>query len=119
MGRIADGLREYAASLREDRQVSGAVPHRLEEIANEIDAEHESRLEQSRLGTKRAFEHYMSSVLNDYRHGTKRVARRKALAVDLGGRRTCGCCGGDLGAEESRFCPHCGAMMHTTTRRKG
>lgn len=68
MSRVSDPLREYAS-----------IPYRshhraqLLRIADEIDREHERRMEQSRRDTRHAFARYLRSVIADYLKGYKRL----------------------------------------------
>lgn len=79
---IADPLREHAVRIygnapfpRHNGKVDGFT--RLMRIADEIDREHERRMEQQSYELRRAFCRYMGGVLNDYRHGMKRKRLRK------------------------------------------
>lgn len=68
MSRVSEPLRKYAR-----------IPYRSHQrdqllgIADEIDREHERRMEQSRNDTRRAFARYLRSVIADYLKGYKRL----------------------------------------------
>lgn len=84
MARLADPLRKladrHADRLAECVLGDDAGPmsgqnmwHYLYAIANEVDADHERRMEQCRRETKRAALRYLRSVMEDYcKHDMKR-----------------------------------------------
>lgn len=77
MSKVADPLREYA----ERRLEMGILSHTrydiLTDIADQIDREHERRMEQQSYDLRKAFCRYMGGILSDYRHGMKRKRLRK------------------------------------------
>lgn len=68
---VADTLRGYVKAMH----VRGVLPDRdyenLTSIADEIDAEHERRMEDCRRETRRSTCSYISRVVADYKHGKK------------------------------------------------
>ena len=75
--RVADPLREYIAKTWDGSMYVNQVPMALMEIADQIDSEHERRMEQQSYDLRKAFCRYMGGVLDDYRHGMKRKRLRK------------------------------------------
>ena len=80
---VADPLREfvqaYASSTYNEthKLTFGEYEAKLLEIADQIDREHERRMEQQSYELRKAFCRYMGGVLDDYRHGMKRKRLRK------------------------------------------
>ena len=81
---VSDPLRELAGALRAmqggNRTLiapSGAIAlsDRLLDLADAIDADHESRMEQCRRETRRAMARYIRAVVSDYERGIKRVRK--------------------------------------------
>lgn len=86
MGKVADPLREFAdrhadklgAAIVGDTQTAeSSAWHYLYRLANQIDREHERRMEQQAYDLRKAFCRYLCSVIDDYRHGMKRKRLRK------------------------------------------
>jgi hypothetical protein len=76
--RVADPLREYAESTAILPGMSiREVRDKLQRLADEIDREHERRMEQQSHELRRAFCRYMGGVIEDYKHGMKRKRLRK------------------------------------------
>lgn len=76
MSKIADPLRERILRMDELGYDERApmLMQTLSACADQIDAEHERRMEQCRHETKRAALRYLRSVMEDYlRHGVKRT----------------------------------------------
>lgn len=86
MGKVADPLREFAdrhadrlgAAIVGDTQTAeSSAWHYLYRLANQIDSEHERRMEQQSYDLRKAFCRYLGGVIDDYRHGMKRKRLRK------------------------------------------
>ena len=76
--RVADPLREYAESTALLPGMSiREVKDKLQRLADEIDREHERRMEQQSYELRKAFCRYMGGVIEDYKHGMKRKRLRK------------------------------------------
>lgn len=75
--RVADLLRIRADELYSAHRMDMDALRVLLEIADQIDREHERRMEQQSYELRKAFCRYMGGVLNDYRHGMKRKRLRK------------------------------------------
>lgn len=84
--RVADPLRSFVAgSFVYDLKAGGHFDEKslweivdgLEKVADEIDREHERRMEQQSHDLRKAFCRYMGGVIDDYRHGMKRKRLRK------------------------------------------
>ena len=75
--RVADQLRIGADELYSAHRMDMDALRALLEIADEIDREHERRMEQQSYELRKAFCRYMGGVLDDYRHGMKRRRMRK------------------------------------------
>ena len=71
---VADPMRELVGSLFTNDM---ALYKDFMSIADEIDREHERRMEQQSYELRKAFCRYMGGVLDDYRHGMKRKRLRK------------------------------------------
>lgn len=75
---VADPLREYAESTALLPGMSiREVRDELQKLADQIDREHERRMDQQSYELRKAFCRYMGGVLDDYRHGMKRKRLRK------------------------------------------
>ena len=94
MSKVADPLREYAEMLRryhgrdihgEERDYVTATTREILELAEQIDRDHELRMEQCRRETKRAFARYLRSVTTEYERGHKRKSwnAQQRMALDL------------------------------------
>jgi len=68
---IANVLREYADFLKKDGEITDY--YILTNIADEIDAEHARRMYQQSHDIRNASCKYLASVIEDYRHGRKRM----------------------------------------------
>lgn len=71
--RVADPLREFARETTDEPEIIEIY----DDIANQIDREHERRMEQQSYDLRKAFCRYIGGVLDDYRHGMKRKRSRK------------------------------------------
>ena len=70
--RVADPLREYAESTALLPGMSiREVRDELQRLADEIDREHERRMEQAREDSRKATCNYLSRVTADYKRGKK------------------------------------------------
>jgi len=85
--RVADPLREYIAKTWDGSMYVNQVPMALMEIADQIDSEHERRMEQCRHETKRAFGKYLRQITGEYERGHKRKSwtaqQRMQLELDV------------------------------------
>ena len=68
---VADPLRLYADNMYANNLIDGPQLNAMFEIADEIDAEHERRMEDCRRETRRATCNYISRVVADYKRGRK------------------------------------------------
>ena len=75
--RVADPLRLYADNMYANNLIDGPQLNAMRRIADQIDREHERRMEQQSYELRKAFCRYMGGVLDDYRHGMKRKRLRK------------------------------------------
>jgi len=76
--RVADPLREFADGITDDLDDDTYwMRDELYRIADEIDHEHERRMEQQSYELRRAFCRYLGGVIDDYRRGMKRKRLRK------------------------------------------
>lgn len=73
MSKITDPLREFARETTDEPEIIEI----FDDIADQIDREHERRMEQQSYDLRKAFCRYMGGVLDDYRHGMKRKRLRK------------------------------------------
>ena len=86
MGKIADPLRAFVTS---SDFALAEVLQRTDEcllvIADEIDREHERRMEQSRHETKRAFAKYIRQITEEYERSHKRKSwlRQQEMQLEL------------------------------------
>ena len=85
-GVISDGLRAWVASHSPNDSgvcmVSDLAVSELLEIADRIDREHSVRMEQSRRDMRKATCRYIATVVEDYKHGCKRVRKHHATRKD-------------------------------------
>ena len=58
--------------MRHGSMYVNQVPMALMEIADQIDREHERRMEQQSYDLRKAFCRYIGGVVDDYKHGHKR-----------------------------------------------
>ena len=83
---IADELRAWVESHRPggdcDYYIGNTAVLDLLEIADRIDREHSVRLEQSRHDMRKATCRYIATVVEDYKHGCKRVRKHHATRKD-------------------------------------
>ena len=79
MSKVADPLRERILRFEElgYQESAPMLIQTLEACANQIDREHERRMEQQSYELRKAFCRYLGGVINDYRHGMKRKRLRK------------------------------------------
>lgn len=77
MSKVADPLRELVGQMRELDAVPRLEQNALLVVADQIDRDHERRMEQQAYELRKAFCRYMGGVLDDYRHGMKRKRLRK------------------------------------------
>ena len=81
--RVADPLREFvkaygSTTYNETHKMTfGEYEAKLLDFADQIDREHEWRMEQQSYDLRKAFCRYMGGVIDDYRHGIKRKRLRK------------------------------------------
>ena len=71
MSRIADPLRELAHDMYKIGTIGLAERNSLLIIADEIDHNHERRMDQARSDMRKAACRYMARVVEDYKHGRK------------------------------------------------
>ena len=75
--RVADPLREFvkaygSATYNETHNMTfGEYEAKLLDFADQIDREHELRMEQSKNDMRKATCRYISRVVEDYKHGRK------------------------------------------------
>lgn len=72
---VADTLRELADEMHGRIDYDDYLA--LHASADQIDREHERRMEQQSYDLRKAFCRYMGGVLDDYRHGMKRKRLKK------------------------------------------
>jgi len=77
VSKVADPLRELVGQMRELDAVARLEQNALLVVADQIDREHEHRMEQQSYELRRAFCRYMGGVIDDYKHGMKRKRLRK------------------------------------------
>ena len=77
---VADPLREYAQMVRKyhgtdihgkEREYVTVTTREMLEIADQIDREHERRMDQAREDSRKATCNYMSRIIADYKRGKK------------------------------------------------
>ena len=80
MSKVADPLRSFVAgSFVYDLKAGGHFDEKslweivdgLEKVADEIDREHERRMDQAREDSRKATCNYMSRIIADYKRGKK------------------------------------------------
>lgn len=75
--RVADPLREYADVVRKITElphltyVDETLHKRLLDLADEIDREHERRMDQAREDSRKHTCNYVSRIVADYKRGRK------------------------------------------------
>ena len=72
MSKVSDPLRGYIEGMHEVDVLLDMDHDILNGIADEIDREHERRMEQQSHDLRKAFCRYIGSVVDDYKHGHKR-----------------------------------------------
>lgn len=77
MSKVTDPLRLYADNMYANNLIDGPELNAMRRIADQIDREHERRMEQQSYELRRAFCRYMGGVIEDYKHGMKRKRLRK------------------------------------------
>ena len=75
--RVADPLLLYADNMYANNLIDGPQLNAMRRIANQIDREHERRMDQQSYELRKAFCRYIGGILDDYRHGMKRKRLRK------------------------------------------
>ena len=87
MSKVADPLRELVGQMRELDAVAGLEQNALLVVADQIDREHERRMEQCRHETKRAFAKYLRQITGEYERDHKRKSwlaqQRMQLEIDV------------------------------------
>ena len=87
MSKITDPLRLYADNMYANNLIDGPQLNAMRRIADQIDREHERRMEQCRHETKRAFAKYLRQITAEYERDHKRkswVAQNKMqLELDV------------------------------------
>ena len=94
--RVADPLREFAdrhadklgaAIVGDSATAENSAWHYLYKLADQIDREHERRMEQCRHETKRAFAKYLRQITAEYERSHKRKSwlaqQRMQLELDV------------------------------------
>lgn len=69
--RVADPLREYTTWLYDRSVIDKEESMALLEVADEIDREHERRMDQAREDSRKHTCNYLSRVVADYKRGKK------------------------------------------------
>lgn len=80
---VADLLREYAAWLYDRRTIDEEESMTLHGIADQIDREHERRMEQCRYETRRSFAKYLRQITAEYEIGRKRKSWLRQMKMQL------------------------------------
>ena len=93
MSKVADPLREFVQAYLSitpndiQRLTIGEFEAKLLDFADEIDREHERRMEQCRHETKRAFAKYLRQITGEYERNHKRKSwtaqQRMQLELDV------------------------------------
>ena len=83
MGKVADTLRGYVDGMHEAGVLSDMDYDILADIADQIDREHERRMEQCRHETKRAFAKYLRQITAEYEIGRKRKSWLRQMKTQL------------------------------------
>jgi hypothetical protein len=87
MGKVADPLRLYAENMYANNLIDGPQLNAMCGIADQIDCEHERRMEQCRHETKRAFAKYLRQITAEYERDHKRKSwlaqQRMRLELDV------------------------------------
>ena len=69
--RVADPLRLYADNMYANNLIDGPQLNAMFEIADQIDREHERRMDQAREDSRKATCNYVSRIIADYKRGKK------------------------------------------------
>lgn len=77
MASVTGRLRAFATQLRDEGRLSNEDLLSLLLYANEVDEEHATRMDQAKRDMRRAACRYMASVVEDYKHGRKRVRKER------------------------------------------
>ena len=77
MASVTERLRTFATQLRDEGKLSNADLLNFLLLANQIDNEHATRMDQAKRDMRRAACRYMASVVEDYKHGRKRVRKER------------------------------------------
>ena len=87
MSKVADPLRELVGQMRELDAMARLEQNALLVVADQIDREHERRMEQCRHETKRAFAKYLRQITTEYERSHKRKSwlaqQRMQLELDV------------------------------------
>ncbi len=75
--RVADPLRALANETDWHRWDCGDLVRKMRGVADQIDREHDRRMQQQSYDLRKAFCRYLGGVIDDYRHGMKRKRLRK------------------------------------------
>ena len=83
MSKVADQLRDLADALH--GRIDYSDYFALQTTADEIDREHERRMEQQSYDLRKAFCRYIGGVVDDYKHGHKRKSwtAQQKMQLDL------------------------------------
>ena len=79
---VADPLRKLVRDMVEFDGIGRIEEIALLEVADEIDREHERRMEDCRRSTRRVTCNYISRVVTDYKRGEKWIRKRKDCGGD-------------------------------------
>ncbi len=77
MTSVTGHLRAFATQLRDEGRLSNEDLLNLLLLANQIDEAHRTRMDQAKRDMRRAACRYMASVVEDYKHGRKRVRKER------------------------------------------
>ena len=69
--RVADPLRLYADNMYANNLIDGPQLNAMRRIADQIDREHERRMDQAREDSRKATCNYVSRIIADYKRGKK------------------------------------------------
>ena len=77
MASVTGRLRAFATQLRDEGRLSNTDLLNFLLLANQIDEAHRMRMDQAKRDMRRAACRYMASVVEDYKHGRKRVRKER------------------------------------------
>jgi len=69
--RVTDPLRLYADNMYANNLIDGPQLNAMRRIADQIDSEHERRMDQAREDSRKHTCNYMSRIIADYKRGRK------------------------------------------------